>query len=278
MIKNKTVNNLSQSLVCPQFNDPGHAPLVSIVTVVRNAADDLRATIESVVAHRGENGEYVVIDGGSHDGTVAVLRHYGAAVDFWCSEPDDGIYDAMNKAIALCSGRYILFLNAGDELVVQLDSLREVLACNHVLVYGKAHMINAAGELVYVKGKELKSLNKLVRGTPLCHQAIFYRRDCMGSYDTSYRIMADRVLTYTLIKHHGLGQACFVDSVIANYYEGGFSRQHEDEWRREECRFLYSLGKRWYARYRMLGLCFERCLSVVKRFLAGRRNHGAPRN
>ncbi len=275
MIQHHGTSKQSKSLVPRSpVDDRGDGPLVSIVTVVRNAAADLRTTIESVEAHRGASAEYVVIDGDSRDGTVAVLRQYGTVVDFWRSEPDSGIYDAMNKAIAACSGRYILFLNARDELVVDLDSLKEVLSKNHVLVYGKANMIDAAGRLVYIKGKELRSLDKLVRGTPLCHQAIFYRRDCISAYDTSYRIMADRVLTYTLMKNYGLGQACFVDRVIATYHEDGFSRQNEGVWRREEYRFLMSLGKRWYARYRALGYCYKRCLTAVKGLRPGKGTHG----
>jgi glycosyltransferase involved in cell wall biosynthesis len=261
------------SMVAPGCHGPGTGhvgtpvpgssagPLVSIVTVVRNAADDLRATIESVVAHRGNAVEYIVVDGNSDDGTTDVIRQYEHAIDFWVSEPDRGIYDAMNKALGYCSGRYILFLNAKDELVADIEALSDSLCNDYVLVYGKATMIAANGQFAYVKGKQLTSLNKIVRGTPLCHQAIFYRRDCIGAYDSSYRIIADRVLTFTLLRKYGLEKACFVDRIIANYYEGGFSRKNEGLWRGEEYRFLRSLGRHWYARYKKLGFFWKKCLS-----------------
>ena len=98
-------------------------PLISVITVVFNGAETLRDTIESVIKQSYGNIEYIIVDGGSRDATVDILRQYDHVIDYWISEKDSGIYDAMNKAISLCSGEYVGMLNSDDmfsgESVVQ---------------------------------------------------------------------------------------------------------------------------------------------------------------
>ncbi|SNB45024.1 glycosyltransferase family 2 protein [Geobacter sp. DSM 9736] len=231
----------------------GSAPLVTVITVVRNGATVAERTLKSVISQRDQHLEYIVIDGGSTDGTVDLLRENDHAIDYWISESDDGIYDAMNKGIAHSSGDYLLFLNAGDELVVNLKEIEDYFKAGYVIVYGKASMLENDGRFVYTKGKKLRSPNKMITGMRLCHQAIFYRRDAIGGgYDAGYRILADRVLTHELMKKHGINRTLFIDKVICTYYEGGFSRQNPEQWKVEEIRFLRSNGRYLYAEYRRL--------------------------
>lgn len=239
--------------------------LISIVTVTYNAAHCLERTIASVSSRKNDSVEYCVIDGGSHDGTLDMIRSHGQVIDRWLSERDNGIYDAMNKGIELARGDYLLFLNAGDELAADPAELSALLAEGHVMVYGRCNMLHENGTLSYVKGKALTSAGKLVRGTPLCHQAIFYRRDSIGRYDTRYRIIADRALTYDLVKRFGLEKTRFIDTVIANYYEGGFSRQHEEMWKDEEFRFQREVGWHLFAVYRRLSWLFKKHLKHAGR-------------
>jgi hypothetical protein len=164
----------------------------------------------------------------------------------------------MNKGISLSSGEYLLFLNSGDELVADLDTLSSILAESYSMVYGKANMLHEDGVLSYVKGKPLNSPGKLVRGTPLCHQAILYHRDSIGRYDTRFRIIADRVLTYEIVKRIGLAKTRFVDLVISNYYEGGFSRQHMELWKDEEYQFQREAGWHLFAAYRRISWLFKK--------------------
>jgi glycosyltransferase involved in cell wall biosynthesis len=91
-------------------------PLITIVTVVYNGAADLERTILSVLGQTYKNIEYIVIDGGSTDETLGIIKQYGQRIDYWVSEPDLGIYDAMNKGIRLATGRWLNFLNASDSL------------------------------------------------------------------------------------------------------------------------------------------------------------------
>lgn len=232
--------------------------LLTIITVVFNGAVDLMKTIESVRSQRGDKLQFVVIDGGSTDGTVDLIKNHEDVIDCWVSESDLGIYDAMNKGIALSKGKYLLFLNAKDELVVNLSVLEEVLSGDYVFVYGKANMLEADRRVIYVKGKPLKSHRKLLTGTPLCHQAIFYRRDLIGSYDLDYRIMADRVLTYALVAEYGVSKTLFLDLPIVNYFEGGFSRQNYKRWKKEEIRFLESRGENFLALYKKIAFFYKK--------------------
>lgn len=89
-------------------------PRVSIITVTYNAESLLERTLQSVLSQRYADKEIVVVDGQSSDGTVAVIKRHAAAIQSWVSEPDKGIYDAMNKGVRMATGDWILFMNAGD--------------------------------------------------------------------------------------------------------------------------------------------------------------------
>ncbi|MCI5150423.1 MAG: glycosyltransferase [Candidatus Electrothrix sp. MAN1_4] len=89
-------------------------PLITVITVVFNGAQHLEETILSVIGQTYDNVEYIIIDGGSTDGTLDIIRQYEHAVDYWVSEKDEGIYDAMNKGIRLFNGNWINFMNSGD--------------------------------------------------------------------------------------------------------------------------------------------------------------------
>lgn len=102
-------------------------PRVSIITVVRNDALGLARTLASVVKQAHANRQWIVIDGGSTDDTLATLRQHEAAIDTWISEPDAGIYHAMNKGVALADGEWLLFMNAGDEFA-DADALAAAVA------------------------------------------------------------------------------------------------------------------------------------------------------
>jgi glycosyltransferase involved in cell wall biosynthesis len=233
-------------------------PLVSIVTVVRNNADRLLRTMQSVARFKGANVEYILIDGASTDGTLEVLRAHVALLDFWSSEPDGGIYDAMNKGAARCSGRYVMFLNAGDELIADVGALAEGAAEDCVLQYGRANMMNPDGTIRYVKGKRLKSPRKFLKGMPLCHQAILYGRDAMPAYDPRFRIMADRLLTYRLVRDLGLKRTRFLDVTLVNYMEDGFSCNVPlQQSREEESRFYREVGRSHYIVIKKINALFK---------------------
>ncbi len=119
-------------------------PKVSIVTVVYNDAKGLEKTIKSVINQTYKNVEFIIIDGGSTDGTVEIIKKYEDYIDYWVSEEDKGIYDAMNKGIKAATGTWINFMNAGDVFVdcEVLSSIDFLAYQNLYLIYGKKQQNN----------------------------------------------------------------------------------------------------------------------------------------
>ena len=198
-------------------------PLVSVVTVVFNGADHLEQAIEAVAAQTYPNIQHIVIDGGSTDGTVAIIRRHEASIAKWISEPDRGLYDAMNKGVTLVNDpeSYVLFANADDSLHSP-DAVDRVIASSagEDLVYGK--MIFTDGDISGTLGRPVE-LNDLARET-LCHPATFVRRrlfDRVGPFDLTFRIAAD----YDhIVRCFASGATTrFVDVVVSRMRMGGLS-------------------------------------------------------
>jgi len=211
-----------------------------------------------VAKHKGTRTEFVVVDGKSTDGTLVVIQAHRDVIDRFISEPDQGIYDAMNKGVALAQGKYLWFLNAGDDPLLDVETLGLSSSDSPALVYGRANIFAPDGTLRYVKGKRLKGLHRFLKGMPLCHQAILYRHDCMMDYDLRFKVISDRVLTFLMISAHGVDQTRFVDCVMVNYYDGGFSSGFSDEELRAEERLFYlSVGKSYYILIKKINALFR---------------------
>lgn len=207
-------------------------PLISVVTVVFNGAKHIEETIRAVAAQTYENVEHIVIDGGSADGTVDVLRRYDAVLGYWMSEPDSGVYDAMNKGIMQVSDpeSYVLFANADDSLYAP-DALQRVIeqGRGEDMLYGR--MLLADDMVSAVVGKRVE-LSDLVLQT-LCHPATFVRKrvfDSVGMFDTRYIIAAD--YDHIVRCFSAPVSTRFVDVVVSRMRMGGLS---EDQFMRS-CR------------------------------------------
>jgi prepilin-type processing-associated H-X9-DG protein len=246
-------------------------PVLSIVTVVRNDAPRLLRTLQSVARRKSDLIEYLVVDGASTDETLELILAHQGLIDRWVSEPDEGIYDAMNKATGLSRGRYLMFLNAGDELLADVGELARSAPEECVMLYGRANMLFADGSLSYVKGKRLKSPRRFLKGMPLCHQAILYQREVMPSFDTSFRIMSDRLLTYRLVREFGMQRTRFLDTTLVNYYEDGYSNSMPPSvWYAEQNRLYRAVGKRHYIVIKTINALFKHYLKLpVLKFIKG---------
>lgn len=144
----------------------------SIITINYNNKEGLRKTIESVVGQSFRDFEYIIIDGGSTDGSIEVIKEYAGKVDYWVSEPDKGIYHAMNKGVLQAHGEYLNFMNSGDEFYNN-GVLQEVApSLDSDIVVGKI----VHGTEVWGFHKEDITLMDLIRGTVL-HQASFFRKE-----------------------------------------------------------------------------------------------------
>lgn len=164
---------------------------ISIVTVVYNAVDSIEETIRSVIGQSYENVEYIIIDGNSSDGTKKIIDKYINHISFYLSEPDSGIYDAMNKGINLATGDWILFLNSGD-VFYQYDVLEQVfrqLVSDVDVIYGSTVVINLWGKYIVEPDKLQVLLHKMA----FCHQSAIVRLFIMRTYmfDINYKISAD---------------------------------------------------------------------------------------
>ena len=176
-----------------------YAPTFSIITVTFNAVETLEATIQSVISQTYHHVEYLIIDGASTDGTLAIIESYKDRITKVISEPDKGLYDAMNKGLALATGDYVCFLNAGDRLHED-DTLEKMVHSMHLLevlpdvLYGETEIVNKAGH--FVRMRRLSTPEKLTwksfrNGMLVCHQAFFAKRALAEPYDLKYRFSSD---------------------------------------------------------------------------------------
>ncbi len=165
---------------------------VTIITISYNAVLGIERTINSVITQTYSNLQYIIIDGGSTDGTVDIIKKYADKIDYWVSEPDSGIYYAMNKGIAIADGDWINFMNAGDYFVdrnVIEQIFQHNIECTDNVIYG-----NTIGKykhgFISEKPEPLVVMNKRL---PFCHQSVFVKEQLIKSmpFDTEYRIGAD---------------------------------------------------------------------------------------
>lgn len=231
-------------------------PLVSVITVCYNAAGTLAATLDSVRAQTWRPLESVVVDGGSKDGTQDIVARYADITGTVVSEPDGGIYDAMNKAIGLARGEIVHFLNADDSFVdagVVEAALAVFMAEPEVdLVYGDAVYRSADG--AYLRQFRRVNARNLLYGD-LCHQAVFARKrvfERFGRFNLEYRINAD--YDWLLRVFRGGAQVRYLPRAIVNYDAGGLSAANLTFTRAERAQvrlryrnpFAYRIGELGY--------------------------------
>ncbi len=194
-----------------------HRPRITVASVVFNAESVVQRAFESMRRCRGNSAEYIVVDGASLDGTLDLIREYGAVIDRWTSEPDEGIYDAMNKALGQARGDWLLFLGADDELLVDLDSIAAELTDPKTVYYGDVELRSSHA----ISGGRFSRYTLMQRN--ICHQAIFYPRAVYSHkrYDTTVGMLADHKYNIEL---WGAGvRFCYLGRVIARFDDSGRS-------------------------------------------------------
>jgi glycosyltransferase involved in cell wall biosynthesis len=199
-------------------------PLVSVITSVLNGAETIRNCIESVLRQDYPNVEHIVIDGGSTDRTLEVLRQYDDRIALWRSQPDRGIYDAWNKALLEARGEWICFLGADDELLPDAVSAYMALAAKEPqaeYLSSKVKVVHSSG-YVRIIGSPW-TWRKFARAMCTPHPGSMHRRslfDRLGTYDTSYRIAADYEL---LLRARDQLRAAYLPVTTAIMKAGGMS-------------------------------------------------------
>lgn len=243
----------------PAADSHGDTPKITVVTVTYNAAGLIGRTIESVEQQDYPCVEHLIVDGNSQDDTLAHVHHYqernsvaGVRHEVAClSEPDDGLYDAMNKALDMATGQYVLFINAGDRLHAPdtLSLLARAAAAHHgdlpAVVYGHTDIVDGEGRFLHPRRlapPERLTWRSFAAGMLVCHQAFMARTDLarQAGYDRRYRYSADfdwciRVMREAKRRRLPLTNAHIV---VADYLSEGMTTRHHTASLRERFRIM----------------------------------------
>ncbi|MEG1553525.1 MAG: glycosyltransferase family 2 protein [Rikenellaceae bacterium] len=204
-------------------------PKISIITVVYNSKLPFAKTLENIIGIDYPNKEIIVIDGGSTDGTKEVLEQNSIHIDLWLSEGDNGIYDAMNKALRIATGEYVWFINAGDLSYAPkvLENIFKGTEIYHDIYYGDTLVRSEDGKILGLRKKPLpKTLtpNSLKMGMVVCHQSFIARRKLLKAFDLKYRHSADYDQMIKAVRAARSIQN--VNGILSVFTTGGYTSQH----------------------------------------------------
>ncbi|MDR3236328.1 MAG: glycosyltransferase [Prevotellaceae bacterium] len=195
---------------------------VTIICVTKNAAAYLNACLKSIEEQSTNDYEIIIQDGGSTDGTLDVINQWNDKIAYWVSAPDNGIYDAMNKAISHASGDWIYFIGADDRLFPEFAEMVEHDLTDPRTIYYANVLLKGNKYLGKFSAYKLAKHN-------ICHQAMFYPREVFQYYqfDLAYHVYADHVLNI-----HLFGDSRFSfkykDKLIAFFNDAGYSSVQKD--------------------------------------------------
>jgi glycosyltransferase involved in cell wall biosynthesis len=198
-------------------------PLVSIVIVTFNATEVLQRAFDSIRNQPFQNIELLVFDGASTDGTVEIIKRNEHIISYWQSENDNGIYDAMNKAVKHAAGQWVYFMGADDRLLDGFSKTAAMLKNENTLYYGFC-LIGSKRTNAQLTAYEIAKIN-------VCHQAVFYPIAVFKkySYNTSFIVFADHALNIQCWGDNGIPKK-YLPFEIASYNDKGFSgtSRHKD--------------------------------------------------
>ncbi|BAV07188.1 Glycosyl transferase family 2 [Filimonas lacunae] len=210
-------------------------PIISVITVVYNGAATLEQTIASVKAQTYSAIEYIVVDGGSKDNTVAIIESHTDIVSHWISEKDKGLYDAMNKGMAMATGEYVFFLNADDAFFAP-DVLEKMMQAggNADVIYGDVMVMDGEGKDIGLRSEvtphqlpAVLTWKSLQYGMVVSHQAFLVKRAVAATYDLQYKIASDIDWMITTLKQAATTVNAGV--IVAKFRTGGTSKERQQQ-------------------------------------------------
>lgn len=204
-------------------------PLISVITVTFNAEQTLPITMKSVKEQTFSDFEHLIVDGASTDDTIIIARRMGRPDVKIVSEPDNGLYDAMNKALRVARGQYVIFLNSGDAFHAP-DTLQHYAAAIKAktpdIIYGDTDIVSIDGTKIgarHLSAPDILTLDSFSDGMLICHQAFMVRKKIAPYYDTDYRFSADYDWTIRCIKASRPGNRVNLHRVVTDYLSDGLT-------------------------------------------------------
>lgn len=218
-------------------------PMFSIITVTRNASATIGLTLRSVASQTCRLFEYIIVDGASTDSTVSLVNSSGIANMTVISEPDNGIYDAMNKGLAVARGEYLIFLNAGDAFHSPgtLQHIADVAMDNDFpgIIYGQTDVVDTHGRRLgerHLRAPEVLTLDSFREGMTVCHQAFVALRRLAGRYDLRYRFSADYDWAVRCLQRSRRNK--YIDDVLIDYLNEGMTTRNRYKSLKERFRIM----------------------------------------
>ena len=202
-------------------------PKLSVITIVYNNVRDIERTMLSVLNQTYQNLEYIIIDGRSTDGTVQIIEKYRDRLSHFTSEPDRGIYDAMNKGLARASGDYLLFMNSGDEIYAH-DTVEKIFSLqpDADIYYGETEMYDQQWKSLgrrRHRAPDKFHWRSFKYGMSVSHQAIYIRRTLAEPFDTRYQLSAD--IDWIIRAAKKASTIVNTKMYVAKYLVGGMSKE-----------------------------------------------------
>lgn len=237
-------------------------PLITVVTVVYNGASTLEQTIQSVVNQTYDNVEYIIIDGASTDATLDIIKKYEDKIDYWQSEPDKGIYDAMNKGLDCATGDFLIFMGA-DDLIFSPSTLKlcaEIMRDKTKSYYGDVYL----NQHRFIYDYRFSKIKLCCRN--ICHQAIFYSKETYKNrkFETQYKIYAD--WAYNLESWNDGFE--YVPQTVCIFNELGSSQKGDVNFLKDKKMLIKNnFGKSTYCFYRFFN-CLSRLIYFIEHIIA----------
>lgn len=250
---------------------------LSIITINFNNCNGLKRTLDSVTGQSYSDFEYIVIDGGSSDGSRELIEKYADNITYWVSEPDRGIYHAMNKGIKKANGEYLLFMNSGDlfyNTEVLKDNIHAIIDFD--LIYFNLYVKGDRFE--FVKNYEEEITINFLFSDSMPHQSTFIKKSLfreIGFYDENLRIVSDwKFFLLALIKHKCSYKR--INKTLSIYYLGGISSKVENKALNDSERELFlkhefPMIKKLYDDYLLINKDFETLDNKVNEFKSSKK-------
>lgn len=245
----KVQDSLDQS----EYSDD-RTPHISIVTINFNHLKDLEKTFANVISQTYKDIEYIIIDGGSQDGTVDFLQKHTNYLSYWISERDNGIYDAMNKGVKVAKGEWIIFMNSGDTFSQEntIEQVAPYLDRSNDVVYGGYESVTDDRYGCRISHRQPSDLSLIWHQIPTCHQSVFVRKELQSQYpfDTSLSWCADHDFLARLYQLGAKFQE--IPTIIAKFDASGGAPRDLLTYTRER----WSICRKYFGRTRVQELFF----------------------